>query len=110
MRTSAEEMSNWYESTGFYSSVDYSSDRSLAKIKTINKTVNNHVALWIAIKLLGDPRDAQHMISLESPMIIDEVNNKVTFDYWTWGEPVKTLQTTVDNLKAYYFGAITATF
>jgi hypothetical protein len=31
------------------------------------------------------------MITLESPMQIDEAANKVTFDCWTWGQPVKTL-------------------
>ena len=57
-----------------------------------------------------EKRDAAHMITLESPMTIDEANNKVTFDYWTWGQPIKTLTTTVDVLKANYYGAITASF
>ena len=110
MRTSAAEMSDWYEKTGFYSSVTYSSDRSLAEIKKIQKKARNHIALWIDIKLLNDPRDSTHIITLESPMTIDEANNKVKFDYWTWGQPVKTLTTTVDALKSYYLGVIIVSF
>ena len=50
------------------------------------------------------------MITLESPMTIDVANNKVTFDYWTWAQPVKTLATTVDALETNYKGSIVATF
>lgn len=109
MRTSLKELSEWYKDTGFYSSVDFSDERGLAKIKTIQKTANNHVALGIKMTLLGMPGRA-HMITLESPMTIDEANNKVTFDYWTWGKPVQTLKTTVDALKAHYLHVVTATF
>ena len=69
--TSAKEMSKWSEKTGFYSSVVYSDDTSLAAIKTILKKPNNHIALWISVALLGDARSATHMITLESPMVID---------------------------------------
>jgi hypothetical protein len=50
------------------------------------------------------------MITLESPITIDEVSDKVTFDYWTWGQPVKTMTTTVKAMKDNYLGVITATF
>ncbi|MCB9453075.1 MAG: hypothetical protein H6672_16690 [Anaerolineaceae bacterium] len=110
MLTSAREMSEWYTQTGFYQSVSYSTDTSRQDISKIQKKANNHIALWISVKLLGDPRDGTHMITLESPITIDVANNKVTFDYWTWAQPVKTLATTVDALEANYMGSIVATF
>jgi hypothetical protein len=109
MKTSALELSEWYTKTGFYSGVTYSEDTSLAKIKAIDKTATNHIALFIRIPLL-QAGDTTHIITLESPMIIDEPNDKVTFDYWTWGQPIKTLSTTLTALKANYLGVITATF
>jgi hypothetical protein len=109
LATSASELSDWYTKTGFYSSVVYSGDTSLAKIKAIQKTATNHVALWISIPLL-QPGTATHMITLESPLEIDEANDKAKFDYWTWGQPVKTLNTTLTALKANYLGVIEAKF
>lgn len=110
MSTSAKEMSEWYQETGYYSSVTYSDDTSLAKIKTLLKTPSNQIALWVKVSLLGDSRDATHMITLESPMVIDETQNTVSFDYWTWGQPVKTLNTSVDALKKDFLGAIVAEY
>ena len=89
MDTSAKEMSSWYSDTGLYTSVNYSEERTLAKIKEISKTGNNHVALWIHSALLIPGEKSTHMITLESPLVIDEANDKVTFDYWTWGQRVE---------------------
>ena len=50
------------------------------------------------------------MITLEGPITIDEAADIATFNYWTWGQPVKTLATTFTTLKANYLGSITATF
>ncbi len=108
--TSAKEMSGWYNDTDFYTNVTYSDDTSAAKIRAISKTANNHIALWIRIALLGDPRSDTHMITLEGPITIDEAADIATFNYWTWGQPVKTLATTFTTLKANYLGSITATF
>jgi hypothetical protein len=117
MITSARELSGWYERTGFYSDVSYTSqffvgllDASLSDIKAIKKTATNHVALWIDIRLIHDQRGGSHMMTLESPLVIDEANNRVTCDYWTWGQPVKSLAATLDSWEKYYYGAITATF
>jgi len=110
MSTSAEELSEWYKKTGFYTSVKYSTDRTLTEIKKIKKTANNQIALWFHIHLLGDNRDATHILSVESPIIIDEAANKVTFDYWTWAQPIKTLNTTLDAFKTYYYGSIIAEY
>ncbi|BBH18671.1 hypothetical protein Back11_00160 [Paenibacillus baekrokdamisoli] len=109
IKTSAIELSEWYTKTGFYSGVTYSDDTSLAKIKAIQKTATNHIALYIRIPLL-QPGTSTHIITLEGPITIDEPNDKVTFDYWTWGQPIRTLNTTLTALKANYLGVITATF
>ena len=109
MKTSSGELSEWYAKTGFYSSVTYSGDTSLAKIKAISKTATNHIAIWIRIPLL-QPGDSTHIITIEGPITIDEANDKVTFDYWSWGQPVRTLNTTLTALKANYLGVITAEF
>lgn len=62
---------------------------------------------------LVDPANSgtSHIITLESPMVIDEANDRVTFDYWTWGrENVTTFITTLTAMKLHYLGVITATF
>lgn len=111
MKTPTKELSSWYEDTGFYSSVEYSDETSLEKIQMIQKTDKNQIALWIAAKLLGHPdTKATHMITLESPITIDKANNRITFNYWTWGQPVQKLEKTVEEFKAQYYGGITATF
>jgi hypothetical protein len=110
MQTSAGEMSEWYEKTGFYKTVTYSTDTSITAIKAIMKTANNHIAFWIKLGMLGDSRNVTHMITLESPMDIDETAGTVTFDYWTWGGPVKTLMTSIELFSKTYLGSIVAAF
>ncbi len=107
--TSAKELRDWYQKTGFYSNVTFDGDTAPAKIKAIAKTGTNHIAIWIKVALL-QPGSATHMITIEGPITIDEINDKATFDYWTWGQPVKTMNTTWTALKANYLGVITATF
>jgi hypothetical protein len=101
----------WYEKSGLYTSVKGDSDTSLAHLKTITKTTKNHVSLRIDVALIQPGSSGKHVIALESALNIDEPNDKVTFDYWTWGESsVKTCTTTVTALKANYLGAIIAEF
>lgn len=110
IRTSAQEMSAWYEDTGLYKKVTYSSDTRPAKIKAITKSASNHVALWIKVALLGDSREGSHMITIEGPLTVNEAADTAKFDYWTWGQPVKTLATSFTALKNNYLGSIVATF
>ena len=109
IKTGSEELSKWYRDTGFYSTVAFDPDVSVARMKTINKTATNHILLWIKVTLLQQG-NTNHVIPLESPIIIDEVNNKVTFDYWTWGQQIKSMATTLTAFKANYLGVTTATF
>lgn len=108
--TSAKELSGWYKDTGFYTGVTYDEDTSLAKVKAISKTASNHVALWIRAGLLIPGSTATHMITVESPFAINAATNQVTFDYWTWGQPVKTLSVSLATLQANFLGQIVATF
>jgi hypothetical protein len=73
------------------------------------KTASNHIALWIKIGLLQEGK-GQHIITLESPITTDEADNKITFDYWTWAQPVKTMSTEWTKFQANYLGNIVATF
>lgn len=109
IKTSAKELSEWYEETGFYNSVVYSQERTLDQIKSIHKTNNNHIALWIHVSLL-QPSRGTHIITLESPMVIDEAAGTITFDYWTWGQPVRTGNFSLADFEAAYLGVITATY
>jgi hypothetical protein len=109
--TSSKELSGWYKSTGFYTSVTFDDDTSPAKIKAIAKTANNHIALYIKAALLIPGSQKEHIITVEGPITIDEVNDKVSFQYWTWAnDPIQTLNTTWTAIKANYMGVITATF
>ncbi len=112
MRTSAKELSEWYISTKFYSSVEYddfTDGASLEDIESILKTPSNQIVLWIRTALLQEG-DGSHVISLEGPIAIDEPNDKITFDYWTWGQPVKTGEFKISDFKANLWGAITARY
>ena len=110
MSTSMKEMAGWYGDTGFWKSVTTSDKTDDAAIGALSKNATNQVALWIKIALLGDPRSATHMITVEGPMTVDKAADKVQFDYWTWGQKVKTLRTTYTSFKANYLGSITSTF
>ncbi|NJO17476.1 MAG: hypothetical protein HC877_17545 [Thioploca sp.] len=109
IRTDGKELSEWYEKTGFYNNVIYSEETT--EIRTINKTQINHIALLIRASLFpGYERKSGHVITLESSITIDETNNKVNFDYWTWGFPIQTLNTTLTTFQDNYLGVIIATF
>jgi hypothetical protein len=108
IETPTKELKGFYTSTGLYNNVVFNEGTSVADIKAISKTANNHVVLWIRTALLGG--SGTHVITLEGPITVDEANDKVTFDYWTWAQPVKTMNTTLTNFKANYLGNITASF
>ncbi len=109
--TSARELGDWYEKTGLYTGVNYTDEADPARLKAISKTANNHVCLWVYTDLINNGGGrTTHIITLESNILIDEVNNKASFDYWCWGQPIGTLSTTWTRLKANFLGVIIATF
>ncbi|AKR55072.1 hypothetical protein XM25_04455 [Devosia sp. H5989] len=109
--TSAKELSEWYGDTKLYSSVSFSTDQSIAKIKAIKKEPDNHIALWIRTNMISPGRMTGHMITVESPITID-ATNKITFDYWTWGrqKPYQTISMQLNAFQQDFFGVITAKF
>ena len=110
-RTYAKELSEWYEKTGFYTSVAFSDDPSPGAIKSITKKTTNHIALCIRVSPLPGyaGRSDGHVITVEGPITINEAADSVTFKYWSWAS-VQTLTTSFTLLKANYLGVITATF
>lgn len=108
IETPTKELKGFYVSTGLYNNVVFHDGTSVADIKAISKTAKDHVVLWIRTALLGG--SGTHVITLEGPITVDEANDKVTFDYWTWAQPVKTMNTTLTSFKANYLGNITASF
>jgi hypothetical protein len=106
-----QELFEWHLKSNLYTSVIKDENADLAHVKTsVLKTANNHIALRIKVAMI-QPGSGNHIISLESPLLIDEVNNQVVFDYWTWGGLVTnpspmSLATFTNN----YLGAIIAEF
>ena len=110
MVMSATELSGWYESTGFYTGVSFSDSTGIPAVKAIKKTASNHIALWITADLVAPGSNATHMITLETPFVINEVADSIIFDYWTWGQPIKTMETKLSTFVAAQLGTITAKF
>jgi len=110
MVMSAKELSECYESTGFYTGVSFSDSTGIPAVKAIKKTATNYIALWITADLVAPGSNATHMITLETPFVINEVADSIIFDYWTWGQPIKTMETKLSTFVAAQLGTITATF
>jgi hypothetical protein len=102
---------DWYKKSNRYTSVVGDKDTSLNHVKTITKTTHNHISMRMDARMIQPGNKGKHIISLESSITIDEANDKVTFDYWTWGNSgVQTCTTTVKTFQECYFGAIIAEF
>jgi hypothetical protein len=102
---------DWYKKSNLYSAVIADDNTDFNHVKTaIVKRADNHISLRIDVALISSGQKGGHVIALESPFVFDEANDKVTFDYWTWGQPVRKCETTIANFKANYKGAIIATF
>lgn len=110
MVMSAKELSGWYESTGFLTGVSFSDSTGIPAVKAIKKTASNHIALWITADLVAPGSNTTHMITLETPFVINEVADSIIFDYWTWGQPIKTMETKLSAFVAAQLGTITAKF
>lgn len=106
------QMSKWYQKSQLYTLVTKDEDDDLIHIKTsVLKTANNHIVLNIRTAMIQPGSIGRHFITLESPFLIDEQNDSVSFDYWTWGHAtVDSASVTVENFTNNYLGAIIATF
>jgi hypothetical protein len=91
------DLAGWYRETGFYKKVtflDMASDSvsvKETKVRSIQKSNTNHIGVCIKTQLINPASSGYHAIALEGPITIDDVNNTISFDYWTWGGPVQTL-------------------
>lgn len=100
----------WYQKSKLYKSVRLDTDTDLLHVMTnILKTTNNHIALRIEESML-QPGTGRHVIALESPLVFDLNLQKVTFDYWSWGDPVATLTLALPHFQRTYLGAVIAEF
>jgi hypothetical protein len=94
--TYMEDLVDWYKETGFYKKVTYidmhgdSASVKETKVRAIQKTNTNHIAVCIKTQLL-QPSGGFHAIALEGPITFDDVNGNVSFDYWTWGSKPQTI-------------------
>jgi hypothetical protein len=109
-----QELFEWHQKSELYTSVTKDENTDLAHVKTsVLKTPSNHIALRIRVAMIQSGT-GNHIISLASPFMIDEVNKKVTFTYWTWGrsasDPKNTANLTLNAFTNTYLGAIIATF
>lgn len=104
---------DWYLKSKLYNAVTKYDDNNVASIQSdVIKTHNNHIILSIYTHMIDKTATGRHIISLESPILIDVLNDNVSFDYWTWGEPVKTVRSdlTVAQFLSDYIGAVVAEF
>jgi hypothetical protein len=51
-----------------------------------------------------------HVIALESPINYDVSNQTVEFSYWTWAQPIKTINLSLSDFRKNYWGKIVAAF
>jgi hypothetical protein len=118
--TFMNDLKNWYSSTGFFSNVNldtyYVTDPSVTTLQAVVKTDTNAVALWIKAKLLASQFDLSgvgpletHMIAVTQTPTIDEANNQVSLQLWTWGLPPKTLNVALDFFQDCIYAILVVT-
>jgi hypothetical protein len=108
--TPTSELAGWYSETGFYSSVTSSFDPIAADPSVIDKNSNNHIVLWIDAGMIEPGMSGAHVIALESPINYDVSNQTVEFSYWTWAQPIKTINLSLSDFRKNYWGKIVAAF
>jgi len=84
--------------------------RTVATAKTLNPTINRRVILEIDDGMIPGGRwagDANHFISLRSPITTDSAG-RVVFKYWTWGESAHFTTVTQADFERGYYSAIIA--
>lgn len=110
------QMKKWYLKSKLYKTVSaYTNDDITAIQSEILKTNGNHITLNIKTKMISESYGffERHFITLESPLIIDPINDSVSFTYWTWGRNYfddSRGDLTIEKFCDYYLGAIVAEF
>lgn len=100
----------WYKKSKLYTSVRLDTVTDLLHVmSSIVKTPRNHVAMRIKETML-QPGTGRHVISLESPLVFDITQVKVSFTYWTWGDPIASITLALPHFQNTYLGAVVAEF
>lgn len=104
-----EENFEWHQKSGLYTSVNKDRIKDLEVISAFaRKDDKSHVLMWMNVAMFEE-RSGGHMISVESPIVVDAVNNKVLFDFWTWGEKdYRHCDVSTERFLANYYGSIVA--
>jgi hypothetical protein len=67
--------------------------------------------LYIKTAMIRSGSTGRHFITLETPFLIDEQQDSVYFDYWTWGHATSDgASLTVAKFTDNYLGAVIASF
>ena len=118
--TAASDVNDWYNKTGFFSSVKwdpyYLTDPSAATLQGLNKNDHNGIALWIKTKMLRSQfqiadswMPSKHTLALTKTPVVDEAANSITLEYWTWGMPPRTLTEKLDFVRDCIMGITVVT-
>lgn len=109
--TTDGEIVSWLRSTNLYASVTENDTRTIAAAKKLTPTANRRVILSVDSGMVGNPHSGEddHFISMRSA-IKTNPDTTISFDYWTWGQGVKTATMSVADFERDYYGSITAEF
>jgi hypothetical protein len=106
----SREYGDFYQSTGWYSSVRFDADTSRAAINGLPLAADgsNHVTIWLRTKsdmvgLMGPVM----MLSLVTPTLYDMQADTVSFQYWATGRDFAWVQK-ISDFEASYLGATVA--
>ena len=79
--------------------------RTVAAARKLVPTANRRIILEVDSGIVGNPHSGEndHFINMRSP-ITTNANGDVSFDYWTWGQAVKTATMSTANFGRDYFG------
>ena len=120
--SSAGHLSDWYTTTGFFTSVKFDSyyltDPSVdTLLQTLVKTDKNGIALRIKTKMLRSLGVQSsilpdfHIIPVLTTPVIDKAMNRIEFQYWTWGRPPPlVLNEDLDFVRDCIMAIIVVTF
>ncbi|WP_198015014.1 VWD domain-containing protein [Mastigocladopsis repens] len=126
--TSPGTVAKWLEATGSYETVSDEGNWSLTKglehAKKLNPSSEEDVIMLINAHVLTASAQAGNKKSIESieefitssfpshfivlTSKVKEVGDKVSFEYWTWGEPSTQITVPANVFKANYYGAVIA--
>jgi hypothetical protein len=114
--TGPSTLRSWYEDSRLYKKVELELTTPFSSLESdlanVVKTSSTHITLLIKTRLINstaNPLEA-HYITLETALAFNSSAQTVTFDYWTWGNVIKTTTFTYSHFHDNYFGAVIATF